>query len=117
CGGVGREASPGHRFSVYQLRKGRVDDSVALRSQPKAEINVVVGDCQVFVESAESLEHSTANHHACAGYGGAVSDNLGLIEISRSVAWAEAEQVPGDPTSEAHNDTGVLHRPVGIEQP
>lgn len=108
--------APHGRLLVDQLAERCVDDAVTGLPKSEAEVNVVVGDRERAVEPAEGVEDLLADHHAGTGHRAVVAEHLGLAEVAGLIAGQEAEGVPSDPATESHDDAGVLHPPVGVQE-
>src|SRR6266849_4987962 len=109
------ERPPCCRFVMIEHRERCVDDEKTALPQPETEIYVVVCHLESLIESADLLEHSTADHQASRGYGAAIPDDVGEVVIARFVRPLESEGVAGSPENAQH-DPGMLNAPVRIQQ-
>src|SRR5271166_5845890 len=91
------------------------DDAPPSLLHSDAEIDVVVGDCKVFVKAVQFLEQSTAHHHARCRNTGEILLESGATKIAAATFRHAHERVPCDPAN-AKNNPGMLNGGVRVIQ-
>src|SRR5262249_29303473 len=90
-------------------------DAPARGAQPDAEVDVVEGDRQLFVESPQLLKHRPADHDAGRGRARHVLLQGAAAEIPGASARLPVTGVAGD-AAKSQNNSGMLDAVVRIEQ-
>ena len=102
---------------MIQLGARRADHPPAARAHAQAEVDIIVGDCEVLgFEPAHRVEHRAAQGHAGTSHR---RDAAGVAQhpaVARIVARGAAAQMRRN-AARADGNAGVLQRAVGIQQP
>ncbi len=102
-------------MKVFDSR--RPDDPPAPLPQAHAEIDIIVGDAERFVEASDLLKRLAPQPHAGRRHARKVLLQRGAPEISGAAARHLGMGVAGDPAfPEPEGHAGVLDGPVGIIQ-
>ena len=102
---------------MIQLREGNVNDPIARAPHFQAEIHIAECDRQPFlIKSSHLIEHFAPGQQTRAGDRAVVARRLQLAANARRLGRQTAKRMLGD-SADAHDDAGVLHRIVRIEEP
>ena len=103
------------RVAVIQFGTRRADHPPAARAHAQAEVDIIVGDCEVLgFEPAHRVEHRAAQGHAGTSHR---RDAAGVAQhpaVARIVARGAAAQMRRN-AARADGDAGVLQGAIGIQ--
>src|SRR6185312_5104051 len=102
------------RFEVVKPGKGRPDDAVAGIGYTKAQIDVVIGDTEIFgVKPADFFENIAAHHQAGGRHGRNILRQARAPEIPGFAGRQSLVNVRADATDTEH-DAGMLDGVVAV---